>query len=103
MIRLDVLALCVLLGLCTWALRYLPMLWGSSLKEGWVARLMGATGPAAIMTLFTASILPEFAQEPNLQLPFGIGATILVFYTSRSVVAATLCGAATYGLTGFLG
>ena len=103
MIQGHVFWLCLLMGLGTWALRYLPMLWGQNIKTGgWVARLMSATGPAAIMTLFTASILPELTPPFTLQLPLGVIGTILVFYLRRSVVAATLCGAATYGLAGLL-
>lgn len=66
---------------------------------GPLARFLAATGPAAIATLFVASVLPQLVPVPRdvLALALGTAATVLAYLPRRSVVAATLCGAAAYG------
>ena len=74
-------------------------------RDSPLARFLGATGPAAIGTLFVASVLP-YAQAADglraLCLLAGVGAVIGVFAFSRSVVVATLAGAVAYGLAFWL-
>jgi hypothetical protein len=71
---------------------------------GRLERFLAATGPAAIGTLFVASILPLISPDLTTLLP-GIGGTlavVAVFLARRSVVAATLAGALVYGLAFWL-
>lgn len=100
--RPDVVALIVIVGAATWALRFLPMLLrlNEMRADTALSRFLSATGPAAIATLFVASVLPEAAGPWRGQVPLWIGvATVLaVWFWRRSVVAATLGGALAYGL-----
>ena len=65
---------------------------------GIAARFLAATGPAAIATLFVASVLPQFWPVPRDLVPLAAGvlATVGGFWPRRSVVAGTLVGAAGY-------
>lgn len=98
----ELLLMAFVVGLFTWGFRFLPtrlnLARGES--EGWLQRFLGATGPAAVATLFTASILPMLKPEAALWAPLalGVGATLGVFFWRGSVVLATLAGAAAYGL-----
>lgn len=98
--RLEVLTLALIVGAFTWAFRYLPTRADiSRLPQGGpLARFLAATGPAAIATLFTASVVP-FVQG-GMPLPLGLGsiAVLAVFGATRSVVGATMAGSAAYGL-----
>ena len=98
----DLVVLAALAGAANWAFRALPtMLLKTEPKPGGtMARFLAATGPAAIATLFVASILPEvYPQQKNLiPLLAGVAATVLAFLPRRSVVVATLAGALAYGL-----
>lgn len=100
MISLKVLALALIVGAANWAFRVLPVLMGRSRGPGGgrLARFLGATGPAAIATLFVASVLPLVGAGPSLPLVAGIAAVGGVFATTRSVVGATLAGAVAFGL-----
>src|SRR5699024_8834179 len=73
----------VLTGVATWAFRALPtMLMRSEPKPGGLlARFLAATGPAAIATLFVASILPQLMPVPRDVLPLvaGVAATVAAF------------------------
>lgn len=92
----------VLAGAANWAFRALPTL--LMRKEptpgGIAARFLAATGPAAIATLFAASVLPQLWPVPRdgLALLAGTVATILGFWPRRSIVAGTLVGSAAYAL-----
>lgn len=98
--RAEILMLALIVGGFTWAFRYLPLTVDLSRlnPKGWPARLLGATGPAAIATLFVASILPEVggADPRFLPLGAGMGAVLAVWLWQRSVVGATLAGSAAY-------
>lgn len=100
--RPDVVLLIVVVGVATWALRFLPMLLrlNEMRPDTALSRFLSATGPAAIATLFVASVLPDAAGPWRAQIPLWIGvAAVLGIYGWRhSVVAATLGGALAYGL-----
>ena len=98
----DLVSLALIVGAANWAFRALPvLLLRRDLPPGGaMERFLAATGPAAIATLFTASVLPQLWPVPRDMLPLaaGIAATVLAFLPRRSVVMATLVGAAAYGL-----
>ncbi len=98
----DIILMAVLAGAATWAFRALPIMFLRSEPRagGMFARFLAATGPAAIATLFVASVLPQFFPVPRDMLPLaaGVVATVGVFLPRRSVIAATLAGAAAYGV-----
>lgn len=98
---LDLLIMALCVGAATWAFRFGPTrLDLSSLpKDGWLARFLASTGPAAIATLFIASILPMIHGwgGRNLPLSLGIAAVLVVFAFARSVVLATLAGSFAFG------
>ena len=100
MMRIEVLALAVLVGAATWVFRSLPMRFDlSGLRpEGGLSRLLAATGPAAIAALFVASILPSVAGGQGLPFWGGSAAVIALWFWRRSVVLATLGGALAFGL-----
>lgn len=107
MIGAEVLGLALIVGGANWAFRYLPIRFGQrggGAPQGWRARFLAATGPAAIGTLAVASILPFVAGG----WPFAAGgpaplwlagglAVVAVHLATRSVVLATLAGALAYG------
>lgn len=98
--RGDILTLALIAGLFTWAFRYFPTRADISRlpQGGALSRFLAATGPAAIATLFTASVVPFV--EGGLPVPLAIGtlAVLAVYTASRSVVGATMAGSAGYGL-----
>ena len=98
--RSEILTLALLVGLFTWAFRVFPTRADLSTlpPDGVLARFLAATGPAAITTLFVASVMPWL--QGGLMVPIGFGtvAIIAVYAASRSVVAATLAGSAGYGV-----
>ncbi|WP_284164656.1 AzlD domain-containing protein [Frigidibacter sp. SD6-1] len=100
--RLEVLALALIVGACNWAFRYVPT--RANLHElpsgSPVTRFLAATGPAAIGTLFVASALPlvnDRSGPATLTLGTGVGAVLLIYAATRSVAVATLAGALAYG------
>lgn len=99
--RGDLLTLALIVGAFTWAFRYLPTRADLSRipTEGWLSRFLAATGPAAIATLFVASMLPMLPPQIAGMGPLASGVLVvgLVFALSRSVVGATVAGAAVYG------
>ncbi len=101
----DLLIVALLAGLANYAFRVLPTGMGISAlpQTGPLARFLEATGPAAIATLFVASILPALSLIPRdmATLAIGTASVICVFLVSRSVVAATLTGSVAYGLATF--
>jgi branched-subunit amino acid transport protein len=102
----DVIGIALLAGAATWVFRVLPTLARTDRlpAESWLHRFLGATGPAAIGTLFIASILPMLVPDLLRLLPVAAGtlAVVIVYAKSRSVVAATLAGAVLHGLTVWL-
>lgn len=99
----DLMAVAMLAGAANWAFRVLPTLARTERLRmgGRFERFLGATGPAAIGTLFVASILPVLTADLQEMLPaaIGTGAVLLIYLKNRSVVGATLGGAVLYGLT----
>lgn len=98
--RAELLTLALVVGAFTWAFRFFPTkLDVSAMKpDGVLARFLASTGPAAIATLFVASVLPMLQQGLPVPLIAGTVAVLAVFAASRSVVGATLAGSAGYGL-----
>lgn len=98
----DLVLMAVLAGAANWAFRALPTLLmrGEARPGGVMARFLASTGPAAIATLFVASVLPELWPMPKDPIPLicGVAATLAAFLPRRSVVAATMAGALAYGL-----
>jgi hypothetical protein len=93
--------MCLVVGIATYAFRFGPT--KLNLKDlpesSLLSRFLVSTGPAAIVTLFVASILPALRHAAfPVPLLAGIVAVFAVFYAMRSVVAATLAGAVAYGL-----
>lgn len=105
MISGSLLLLAVIVGGANWAFRVLPILLHRSRSQpgGTMGRFLSATGPAAIGTLFVASVMPMVEVGPYMPLIFGLFAVGGVFAASRSVVLATLAGSAGYGLAVALG
>ena len=97
----DLLALALIVGGCNWAFRFLPTQLDLSAQapDGAWARFLAATGPAAIATLAVASLLPMVTARLAEIGPLlaGVLGVLAVFFWRRSVVQATLAGAAAYG------
>jgi hypothetical protein len=97
----ELLALAVVVGAANYAFRYGPTRVNLAAipPDGWLSRALAAIGPAAIATLVAASFLP-FVRAADLPIPLITGTTAVLglFAATRSVVAATLCGAVAYGL-----
>jgi branched-subunit amino acid transport protein len=104
--NLDLLAVALLAGAANWAFRVLPTMARTDRlgPGGRLERFLAATGPAAIGTLFVASILPALVPDLPLLLPVlaGTGAVLAVYFLNRSVVGATLAGAFAHGATVWL-
>lgn len=96
----DLVILALMAGAANWAFRALPVLLmkREARPGGVAARFLASTGPAAIATLFVASVLPQLWPVPRDLWPLaaGVAATVLAFLPRRSVVAGTLAGAAGY-------
>ena len=106
--RGDILTLALIVGGFTWAFRFFPT--RANLADlppdGALSRFLASTGPAAIATLFLASVLPMLTGSAAAHLPLAAGtlAVLAVYAASRSVVGATLAGSAAYGVAvGFVG
>lgn len=99
----ELLTIALLAGAANWAFRALPVLLRTDRMAagGWLERFLSATGPAAIATLFIASILPALIPDLVRLLPLitGILAVLGAYVATRSVVAATLAGAFAHGAT----
>ncbi len=102
--RVEVLALAVVVGLANYAFRYGPIAarLGEGRAGGAMARFLAATGPAAIATLVVASVLPMMGTA-RLPLVAGVLAVLGLWVWRRSVVLATLGGAVAYGAVFALG
>ena len=102
--RLEILTLALIVGACTWAFRFFPTKADlSGMKpDGILARFLASTGPAAIATLFVASLLPMVKTGVPLPLVAGTAAVLAVYAAWHSVVMATLAGSVGYGLAVWL-
>ena len=102
----DLFAIACLAGAANWAFRALPILaWADrTAAGGLLERFLSATGPAAIATLFVASILPALSPDVRHLLPVVTGtlAVLATYLARRSVVLATLAGALIHGVTVWL-
>lgn len=97
--RVEILNLALIVGAFTWAFRFFPI-WTNSRRQsdsGGLDRFLAATGPAAIATLFVASILPLLQTGWSLPLVGGTLAVLLSFWLRPSVIGATVAGALAYG------
>ena len=104
--NLELLAVALMAGAANWVFRVLPTMTRTDRLRpgGRLERFLAATGPAAIGTLFVASILPSLSPELSRLLPVitGTGAVLAIYFLNRSVVAATLAGAFVNGGTVWL-
>lgn len=102
----SLLTVALLAGVANWAFRALPVMARTDrlAAGGWLERFLSATGPAAIATLFVASILPALAPDMARLLPVATGtlAVLALWLIRRSVVLATFAGAVSHGLTVWL-
>ncbi len=100
--NLDILIIALMAGVANWAFRFLPLRFDLSAghPDGLMSRFLAATGPAAICTLFVASILPGLKVLPKDAgaLVAGLTAVCAAFAVFRSVAGATFAGAAAYAL-----
>lgn len=104
--KADLLTLALITGGFTWAFRFLPtrLARGEARPGGALARFLSSTGPAAIVTLVVASMLPMLGWAPAEFGPLGagVGAVLVVYLVSRSVIGATMAGSAAYGVVFWL-
>lgn len=102
----DLLFVGLIVGVGTWAMRYLPTrIDVSSIRPGSpVSRFLDATGPAAIAALCVASFLPLVEPDAKalLMLAAGLGGTFLGFRLNRDISLASIGGAAGYALAFWL-
>ncbi len=103
----DAVTLALIVGVFTWAFRYVPLRTRLHAvgSDTLVGRFLGATGPAAIATLFVAEAMPYLHRDQSGWAPVvaGVGAVLAVFALRRSVVLATLAGSVAFGLATGLG
>lgn len=103
---IDLLLMALVVGLATFGFRFGPTRVDLSAlpQEGWLARFLASTGPAAIATLFVASILPMINGFGGVYLPLslGVAAVLVTFAYTRAVVLATLAGSACFGVAVWL-
>jgi branched-subunit amino acid transport protein len=102
----ELLAVALITGAANWVFRVLPTLTRTDrlAPGGSLERFLSATGPAAIGTLFLASVLPLLSGDAVELLPTVAGtiAVVAVYLGNRSVVAATLAGAVVHGMAFWL-
>jgi branched-subunit amino acid transport protein AzlD len=100
--RAELVIVAVVVGLGTWLFRFLPTrLRGmSGERNPHLTRVMESIGPAAIVTLFIASVLPELASgtQDRALILIGCAATVLAFRVKRNIVVATVAGTVAYGV-----
>ncbi|WP_151718636.1 AzlD domain-containing protein [Gemmobacter serpentinus] len=98
--RTDYLLLALVVGASVWAFRTMPFRFDMSRlsPEGWLSRLLSATGPAAITALFVVSVMPLLGGGQAVPFWAGTLSVIGIWFWRRSVVLATLTGALVYGL-----
>ena len=99
----ELLTVALLAGAANWAFRALPVLLRTDRMAagGWLEQFLSATGPAAIATLFTASVLPALVPDLVRLMPLITGTLVVLgcYFATRSVVVTTLFGAIAYGAT----
>ena len=98
--RAEILTLALIVGAFTWGFRYFPIR-ANLLRlagQGAFGRFLAATGPAAIATLFAASVWPMLQTGVSQPLTGGTAAVLAIFFWRKSVILATLGGALAYGL-----
>ncbi len=99
----KVLAVALLAGLANYAFRVLPMYLPAlrSPPRGLLGRFLSATGPAAIATLMSASLLPMLSAAPSGLAPVvaGVMSVVAIWLWRRSVALSTLGGAIAYATT----
>ncbi len=99
--NVDLLIIALLAGVANWAFRFLPTRFDLSAggPDSRLSRVLAATGPAAICTLFVASVLPAVLHLPKDAGALGAGliGVCVVFAISRSVAGATFAGAIACG------
>lgn len=104
--NIDLVIVAVIVGVGTWAMRFLPTrIDVSSIKpDGPASRFLDATGPAAIAALCVASFLPmvEADWRALMMLCAGLAGTFLGFRLSRDISLASIAGAAAYALAFWL-
>lgn len=102
----ELLTVALMAGVANWCFRALPIMAraGRATAGGVLGRFLASTGPAAIGTLFVAAILPSLTLDPARLLPVvtGTAAVLILWFTRKSVVLATLAGALAHGLTVWL-
>jgi len=100
--NLTLMVVAVVVGLGTYLFRFLPtrLPLGQATQNGPLGRFLAGMGPAAIATLFTASILPGLSLQLATIGPTAIGSltVVLAFLWRRNVAIATLAGALAYGV-----
>ena len=100
--RAEVLTLALIVGVFTWAFRYLPLRTAlhAVRPDSAVGRFLAATGPAAIAALLVAELVPlvRDAAGPQVPLIAGLVTVVAVYGWQRSVVLATLAGPVVFGL-----
>lgn len=99
MIRPEVFALAASVGFCIYLMRVLPFLLGGHAQSGKMARFFAATGVAAIAALAAAGIMPNLIGGAFWPTVAGCAGVIGIYAASRSVVGATVIGAAIYGIS----
>lgn len=120
---LEVLIFSLVVGAGTYLFRYLPTRLGAteSRPRGGLGLLLSgflaSVGVAAVTALLLSSLLPYLGPEPwrawlsgdttegratVAAAAIGLAATLLMFRWRRSVAAATLLGAAAYGVAWWL-
>ncbi|XBS70662.1 L-valine transporter subunit YgaH [Acerihabitans sp. KWT182] len=95
-----------IVGLANYLFRYLPLRWGERAGKiehhpgRRVGRILDGIGIASICALLVVSSMPDVMRDPHKLAPTlaGFAALIALFYTTRSIVMATLAGALCYGL-----
>lgn len=102
----ELLTVALMAGVANWMFRALPVVarMDRMAAGGWLGRFLSATGPAAIATLFVASILPALSSDLARLVPVvaGTAAVLAGWFARRSVVLATLAGAIAHGLAVWL-
>lgn len=113
----EFLVVTLVVGIGTWLFRFLPTRLRSlssargdrgrrgqardgAARAGRLTQALESIGPAAIATLFIASVLPGLATaaQDRILVLVGCATTVLIFVARRNIVLATLAGAVAYGV-----
>lgn len=100
--RTDLVIVAVVVGLGTWLFRFLPtrLRGRAGVRNPRLTSAMESIGPAAIVALFVASVLPDLAAgaQERLLILVGCVVTVVAFLFRRNVVLATMAGTVAYGV-----